>query len=58
MAQLIDRTHLRMWVRSLASISGLRTWHCHRLQYMSQMKLESSVAVAVVWASAAAHLGD
>ena len=58
MAQLIDRTHPRMWVQSLVSISGLRTWHCQRLQYTSQMRLESSVAVAVVWASAAAHLGD
>ena len=39
---------LRMWVQSLASLSGLRIW-CGQEQWCrSQMKLESSIAVAVV----------
>ena len=27
-------------VRSLASLSGLRIWHCHKLRHRSQMRLE------------------
>ena len=32
----------------LASLSGLRIWHCHELWCKSKMWLESCVAVAVV----------
>ena len=39
---------MRMQVLSLASLSGLRTWHCCELWCRSQMPLESCVAVAVV----------
>ena len=38
---------MRTWVQSLASLSGLRLWHCHELWYRSQMQLGSCVAVAV-----------
>ena len=41
----------RLWVRSLALLSGLRTWRCHELWRRSQMRLRSGVAVAVVQAS-------
>ena len=41
---------MRMQVQSLASLSGLRVWHCHKLQRRSQMLLRSSIAVAVVQA--------
>ena len=44
------RTCLRMWVWPLASLSGLRIWHCHELWSRSQMQLGSGVAVALVWA--------
>ena len=41
-----------MWVRSLASFSGLRIWHCHELLWCrSQTRLGSGIAVAVVQAS-------
>ena len=30
---------MRLWVRSLASLSGLRIQHCHELWYKSQMWL-------------------
>ena len=33
-----------MWVLSLASLSGLRIWCCHKLWHRSQMLLRSSVA--------------
>ena len=36
-----------MQVLSLALLSGLKTWRCHKLRYRSQMQLGSSVAVAV-----------
>ena len=36
-----------VWVRSLASLSGLRIWCCHELWCMSQMQLGSRVAVAL-----------
>ena len=39
---------LRMWVQSLASLSGLRVWCCHRLQCRSHVGLRSCVAVAVM----------
>jgi len=37
---------MSMWVQSLASFSGLRTWHCHELQCTSQTWIRSGVAVA------------
>ena len=37
-------------VRSLASLSGLRIWHCHNPCCRSQMQLRSHVAVAVAQA--------
>ena len=37
----------RLWVRSLASLSGLRICRCRELWYRSQMWLRSCVAVAV-----------
>ena len=42
---------MRMQVRSLALLSGLRIQHCHKLQHRLQMWLGSSVAVAVAVAS-------
>ena len=41
---------MRMRVRSLASLSGLRIHHCCELWCRSQMQLRSRVAVAVVQA--------
>ena len=38
---------MRMWVRSLASFTGLRIRHCCKLRWGSKMPLRSSVAVAV-----------
>ena len=38
---------MRMWVQSLASLSGLRIWHCHELWCRLQTWLGSRVAVAV-----------
>ena len=40
----------------LALLSGLRIWHCHKLQCTLQMQLGSSVAVAVAQAPAAAAI--
>ena len=37
-----------MWVRSLASLSGLRIWCYCKLRLRSQLQLRSHVAVAVV----------
>ena len=37
---------MRMWVRSLALLSGLRIQHCCELQCRSQLRLGSGVAVA------------
>ena len=42
---------MRLRVQSLASGSGLRIWHCHKLWCRSQTWLRSGVAVAVVEAS-------
>ena len=39
---------MRMWVQSLALLSGLRILHCRELWYRSQTQLGSQVAVAVV----------
>ena len=41
---------MRMWVRSLALLSGLRIWRCCKLWCRSQMWLWSGIAVAVVYA--------
>ena len=38
----------RLWVQSLASLSGLKILHCHELLCRWQMWLGSCVAVAVV----------
>ena len=46
--KLICLASMRTWVRSLASISGLRIPHCHELWCRSQTRLGSRVAVAVV----------
>ena len=42
---------MRLQVRSLASLSGLRIQHCCELWYRSQMRLGSCVAVTVAQAS-------
>ena len=42
---------VRMWVQSLASLSGLSTWHCPELWYRLQMQLGSGIAAVVKWAS-------
>ena len=42
---------MRIWVQSLASLSGLMIPWCHQLQLRSQMQLRSSMAVAVAQAS-------
>ena len=39
---------MRLWVWSLASVCGLRIWHCCELWYRLQTWLGSGVAVAVV----------
>ena len=39
---------MRMWVRSLASLSGLRSQHCLKLQCRLKTWLGSGVAVAMV----------
>ena len=39
---------MRLWVRSLTSLSGLRIQHCPELWYRSQTRLRSGVAVALV----------
>ena len=50
MAWLVKNPTVRMWVRSLALLSGLRIWRCHKLQRRSQFCLQSSIAVAVALA--------
>ena len=42
---------MRMWVQSLALLSGLRIWRGHELWSRSQVQLRSWVAVAVVQTS-------
>ena len=41
---------MRMWVRSLALLVGLRIQRCRELWYWSQKQLGSGIPVAVVWA--------
>ena len=41
---------MRLWVQSLASLSGLRILHCHELWCRSQMWLGPGVTVALAWA--------
>ena len=41
---------MKIQVQSLASLSGLRIQHGHKLQCRSQMQLGSGIAVAVVQA--------
>ena len=41
---------MRMRVRLLASLSGLRILHCRKLWHKSQIRLGSDVAMAVVQA--------
>ena len=38
---------MRMWVQFLASLSGLRIWHCCKMPHRLQMQLISGIAVAV-----------
>ena len=38
---------MRLWVRFLASLTGLRIQRCHELWCRSQMQLGSGVAVAL-----------
>ena len=37
---------VRMWVQSLASLSGLRIQHCYYLQHSSWIQFGSGIAVA------------
>ena len=46
-----DIVSMRIHVQSLALFSGLRIWHCHKMQCSSQMWFGSGVALAVVQAS-------
>ena len=39
---------MRTWVWSPALLSGLRIWHCYELWHRSQMRLGSTISVAVV----------
>ena len=48
---------MRMWVRSLASLSGLETRRCRMLWCRSQMRLTSHVAVAVCTPAVVAPIG-
>ena len=47
---------VRLWVPSLASLSGLRIPCCCKLLCKSQMWLGSSVAVTVTWAAPVAPI--
>ena len=38
---------MKLEVRSLASLRGLRNWHCRELRYRSQTQLGSYIAAAV-----------
>ena len=51
-----DIVSLRIQVRSLASLSKLRIWHCCMLRCKSLMWLRSGVATAVVQAPAVAPI--
>ena len=39
---------MRLWVQSLASVSGLRIWHCLEMWCRSQTRLGSGIPVALV----------
>ena len=41
---------VRIWVQSLASLSGLGIWHCLKLQHRLQIWLGSIISVAVMQA--------
>ena len=43
---------MRMWVVSLALLSGLRIWHYHKMQCRLQISIRSGIAVTVVQAAA------
>ena len=43
----IQQGTMRLWVQSLALLSGLGVWHCHELWYRLQTQFGSGVAVAV-----------
>ena len=38
---------MRLWVQSMALLSGLKIWHCHELWCRLQTWLRSGVVVAV-----------
>ena len=42
---------MRLWVRSLASLSGIRIQHCCELWCRLQRWLRCGIAVAMVWTS-------
>ena len=46
----LDIVSMRMQVQSLASISGLRIWHCHKLHQRLQLQLRSGVTMTVALA--------
>ena len=49
---------MRLWVQPLASLTGLKIWHCHKLWHRSQMWLGSGIAVAWVGWQLAQELPD
>ena len=49
---------MRLLVRSLALLNGLRIWHCRKLWCRSQMWLRSGLAVAVAVAVAGSCSSD
>ena len=49
----IHLVSMRIWVQSLASLNGLRIWHCCKLWCRLQTRLGSRVAMAV--ASCSSH---
>ena len=48
---------MRTQVQSLALLSGLRVWRCHKLWCRSKMRLRSYIAVAVCRLAAIALTG-
>ena len=44
----IQLVSMKLQVRSLVLLSGLRIWRCHKLWCSSQMWLEPCIAMAVV----------
>ena len=49
---------MRLWVRSLASLSELRIWRCHELWCTWQTRLGSGIAMAVAVAMAGSCSSD